>query len=49
MSSEDEDFDLIAHAYVYKNDGVYPGGTEGKLHVFSAVAYDMAVASIGFV
>ena len=26
MSSEDEDFDLIAHAYVYKNDGVYPEG-----------------------
>ena len=26
MSSGDEDFDLTAHAYVYKNDGVYPEG-----------------------
>lgn len=26
MSSEDEDFDLIVHTYVYKNDGVYPEG-----------------------
>ena len=26
MLSEDEDFDLIAHTYVYKNDGVYPEG-----------------------